>query len=171
MAPALTLYFWTLSSVKNFGWFAAMVFAIACALRLARFNVALDDPDKPAWASRFFTGMPAPAGAIVVLMPLYLHLSSLGLDFPTHLGVAVIVFVRGVAGLMVSRVPHWSGKSIGRIPRESVLVVLFGIAVVILLLATFPMEMLAVLTLAYLLTIPLSLRAFRRLQRGAATSE
>ncbi len=168
VAPALTLYFWTLSSVKSFGWFAAMVFAIACALRLARFNVMLDDPDKPAWASRFFTGMPAPAGAIVVLMPLYLHLSSLGVEFSTRLVVAEIVFVLGVAGLMVSRVPHWSGKSLGRIPRENVLVVLFGIAVVILLLATFPMEMLVVLTLAYLITVPLSLLDFRRLQRATA---
>ena len=64
MAPALTLYFWNMHQMKSFGWFAAMVFAIAMALRLARFNAGLDDPDRPAWASNFFTGMPAPAGAI-----------------------------------------------------------------------------------------------------------
>ena len=81
VAPALTLYFWNMHEIKSFGWFAAMVFAIACALRLARFNVGLDDPDKPAWTSKFFTGMPAPAGAIVALLPLYLHLSTLGWIF------------------------------------------------------------------------------------------
>lgn len=170
VAPALTLYFWTLNAAKGFGWFAAMAFAIACALRLARFNVALDDTDRPAWASRFFTGMPAPAGAIVVLMPLYLHLSAIGVEFSLRLVMLESVFVLLVAGLMASRVPHWSGKSIGRIPREQVILVLFGVAIVILLLATFPMEMLVVLTLAYLLSVPLSVRNFRRLQReGGAT--
>ncbi len=78
VAPALTLYFWNMQAIKSFGWFAAMVFAIAMALRLARFNVGLDDPNKPTWSSYFFTGMPAPAGAIVALLPLYLHLSALG---------------------------------------------------------------------------------------------
>ncbi len=166
VAPALTLYFWSLSTVKSFGWFAAMVFAVACALRLARFNVALDESEKPTWASRFFTGMPAPAGAIVVLMPLYLHFSVLGLEFTRVLVPFEIAFVLGVAALMASRIPHWSGKTFGRVPREHVIAVLFGVAVVILLLATFPMEMLAALTLVYLLTIPISLKTFRRLQRA-----
>ena len=165
VAPALTLYFWSLSSVKSFGWFAAMVFAIACALRLARFNVALDDPGKPAWMSQFFTGMPAPAGAIVVLMPLYLHLSVLEVSFGHALVIAEVLYVLLVAGLMASRIPHWSGKTLGRVPREYVILVLFGVAVVILLLATFPMEMLIVLTLAYLGNIPVSILRFRRLLR------
>ena len=165
VAPALLLYFWTLSEVKSFGWFAAMVFAIACALRLARFNVALDDPDKPAWMSQFFTGMPAPAGAIVVLMPLYLHLSVLDVRFDRPLVLVEAVFVIVVAALMASRIPHWSGKSIGRVPREHVILVLFGVAVVILLLATFPMEMLIVLTAGYLAAVPWSVRRYRRLLR------
>jgi CDP-diacylglycerol--serine O-phosphatidyltransferase len=164
VAPALTLYFWSLSSVKSFGWFAAMVFAIACALRLARFNVALDDPDKPSWSSQFFTGMPAPAGAIVVLLPLYLHLSALELASSRTLVVFEIAYVLVVAGLMASRIPHWSGKTVGRIPREQVIVVLFAVAVVILLLSTFPMEMMAVVTLIYLALIPVSVRRFQRLR-------
>ncbi len=168
VAPALTLYFWSLSTIKSFGWFAAMVFAIACALRLARFNVALDDADKPAWASQFFIGMPAPAGAIAVLLPLYMHLSVLDLDMTRSLVAVEILYVLGVAALMASRVPHWSGKTIGRIPREHVLPVLFGIAVVILLIATFSMEMLIVLTLLYLALIPISWRRSRTLQRAEA---
>src|SRR5215475_10527249 len=72
VAPGLILYFWSLNGLGNLGWIAAMVFAICAGLRLARFNVQIDDPSKPAWAGNFFTGMPAPAGAITVLLPMYL---------------------------------------------------------------------------------------------------
>src|SRR6201997_4126594 len=71
VAPALILYFWGLHELKSAGWIAAMVFAIGAALGLARFNVMIDDPDRPAWAANFFVGMPAPAGAITVLLPVY----------------------------------------------------------------------------------------------------
>src|SRR5205807_8155779 len=64
VAPGLILYFWTLNGFGNLGWIAAMVFAICAGLRLARFNVQIEDPNRPAWAGNFFTGMPAPAGAI-----------------------------------------------------------------------------------------------------------
>ncbi|MBV9556594.1 MAG: CDP-diacylglycerol--serine O-phosphatidyltransferase, partial [Pseudolabrys sp.] len=73
VAPALILYFWGLHDLRSFGWIAALVFAICSALRLARFNVMIDDPTKPAWAGNFFTGIPAPAGAITVLLPIYLN--------------------------------------------------------------------------------------------------
>ena len=72
VAPAILLYVWSLNSLHTLGWVIALVLAICCALRLARFNVALDDPNKPAWASRFFTGAPAPAGAGLALLPFYL---------------------------------------------------------------------------------------------------
>ena len=165
VAPALTLYFWNMHDIKSFGWFAAMVFAIAMALRLARFNVGIDDPDKPTWSSHFFTGMPAPAGAIVALLPLYLHLSALGLVFDDRMVAVEIVYLLCVAGLMASRIPHFSGKSIGRVPREQVIPILFCVAVLVLLLITFPMEVLAVLTLAFVGLIPLSIASFRRYQR------
>src|ERR1700740_2327790 len=71
VAPALILYFWGLHDLRSAGWIAALVYAICAALRLARFNVMLDDPDRPAWAANFFVGMPAPAGAITVLLPIY----------------------------------------------------------------------------------------------------
>ena len=162
VAPALTLYFWSFSTIKSFGWFAALVFAVACALRLARFNVALDDSEKPSWASNFFTGMPAPAGAVVGMLPLYLHFSVFEIENSRAWVITQIVYLLVVAGLMASRIPHYSAKNIGRIPREQVILVLFGVATVILLLATFTMEMLAVLTLAYLCLIPFSIRRYRR---------
>ncbi len=66
VAPALILYFWQLRELNNFGWICAMIFAISDGLRLARFNATMDDPNKPAFAANFFTGVPAPAGAICV---------------------------------------------------------------------------------------------------------
>ena len=176
VAPALTLYFWNMHDIKSFGWFAAMVFAIATALRLARFNVGLDDPDKPAWASNFFTGMPAPAGAITALLPLYLHLSALGWAFERWAVALEIGYLLCIAGLMASAIPHFSGKSIGRVPREQVIPILFGVAVFVLLLATFPMEVLAGVVVLFLGLIPFSLRSYRRYARrdaeraGAPTS-
>ncbi len=168
VAPALTLYFWNMHEIKSFGWFAAMVYSIACALRLARFNVGLDDPDKPAWTSKFFTGMPAPAGAIVALLPLYLHLSSLGWIFDRWAVGFEIAYVILVAGLMASTIPHYSGKSIGRIPREQVIPILFGVAALVLLLTTFPAEVLAALVIIFLGLIPFSMRSQRQhLRRDA----
>ena len=168
VAPAMILYFSSLQQIKSFGWFAALVFSIAAALRLARFNVMLDDPDKPAWHGNFFTGLPAPAGAIVGLLPLYFHLSSLAIP-GWQLPVPVeIVYVIGVSFLMASRIPHFSGKKVGRIPREYFMVVLFGVAATLLLLATFPMEMMIVLSLAYVATIPFAVRRFRAYERADA---
>ncbi|WP_237480022.1 CDP-alcohol phosphatidyltransferase family protein [Lichenibacterium dinghuense] len=167
VAPALTLYFWNMHEFKSFGWFAAMVFAIAMALRLARFNARLDDPDKPAWASNFFTGMPAPAGAITALLPLYLHLSALGWVFERWAVALEIAYLLGIAALMASTIPHFSGKSI-RVPREQVIPVLFGVAVFVLLLATFPMEVLAGVVILFLALIPFSVRSYRRYVRRDA---
>ncbi|MCI0465985.1 MAG: CDP-alcohol phosphatidyltransferase family protein [Beijerinckiaceae bacterium] len=168
VAPALILYFWGLHEIKSFGWFAALVFAIAAALRLARFNVMADNPNRPPWQARFFTGMPAPAGAIVALLPVYLNLSILAVPNTRALAPYDIAYVLMIALLMASPLPHFSGKSIGRVPREYVPAVLFGIAACLLLLATFSMEMLIALTVIYLGTIPLSMRKFKALAAADA---
>ena len=168
VAPALILYLWSLNEIRSLGWFAALVFAIACALRLARFNVIVEDPDVPPWQAHFFIGMPAPAGAIAGLLPLYLHLSVFEMP-QAHGFVAIeIAYLLFIAFLMASRVPHFSGKKIKRVPREYVIVVLFGIAITLLLVATYPMEMLIVLTLGYLGTIPWAIYRFRRFERAHA---
>jgi len=165
VAPAVVLYVATLHAVKSFGWVAALLFAMACALRLARFNVMIDE-DQPSWRKLFFVGMPAPAGAIVGLLPIYLHYAfDLG---PPTLQSAVIdsLYVLAVALLMASRVPHFSGKSIGRVPREYVSVVLVGVAAALLLLFNFPMQALVAVTLAYLASIPFAVRRYRTLERS-----
>ncbi len=119
VAPALVLYFWGLHDLKSAGWIAAMTFAICAALRLARFNVMIDDPDRPAWTGNFFVGMPAPAGAITVLLPIYA--AFLGLPRSGFLTWLTLFYTLGVALLMVSRLPVFSGKRVGtRVPPEMV---------------------------------------------------
>ena len=162
VAPALILYQWSLHEIRGFGWLAAMIFAIACALRLARFNVSLDEPGRPAWQARYFVGMPAPAGACVVLLPLYLHYSFLEWPPAGQYVPLQIAFVLIIGLLMASRLPHYSGKSTDRVPREYFALLMFGIALVVLMLATYPMEMLAILTFIYLAVIPLSAYRYKR---------
>ena len=169
VAPALLLYEFALHEIKGLGWLAVMTFAVAAALRLARFNVAVDDPNKPAWQSNFFVGMPAPAGAIVGMLPLYL--SMLGLTHEHAYVPLEIGYTFLVALLMVSRIPHFSGKSIGRVPRDYVVLALFGVVVTLLLLATFPFEMLVVVSAVYVLMIPLSMRSFAAHSRADRIAE
>ena len=171
VAPAIVLYVFGLQEMKSLGWFAALMFAIACALRLARFNVMADDPNQPPWQVHFFTGMPAPAGAVVSLLPLYLNLSILEVPATHWFAPFEIAYVLVIAFLMASRIPHFSGKRIGRVPREYVIAVLFGVAFVVLLLATFPMEMLAFLSLAYLATIPFAMRRYQKFVAADATPQ
>src|SRR5690242_20083965 len=120
VAPGLILYFWGLKELGNIGWIAAMVFAICMSLRLARFNVQIEDPNRPAWAGNFFTGVPAPAGAITVLLPIYL--GFLQVMVPS---VIMLIYTLAIAALLVSRLPVLSGKKMGtRVPPEMVLPVI-----------------------------------------------
>lgn len=165
VAPGIVLYISGLDQMKSLGWLATLLFSIACALRLARFNVMIDDPELPAWRKNFFVGMPAPAGAIVGLLPVYLRLLlSAGPAEPRFVGLE-IAYVLGIALLMASRVPHFSGKSIGRVPHDYVAVVLIGLAAALLLIINFPLQSLVALSILYLATIPLSMRQFRAQQR------
>ncbi|GLI93130.1 CDP-diacylglycerol--serine O-phosphatidyltransferase [Methylocystis echinoides] len=166
VAPGLLLYLWSLHEIKGLGWFAVLAFAIAGALRLARFNVMIDDPGKPAWQAEFFVGMPAPAGAVTVLLPLYLHFSVLELPASKALVPFYIIYVLAIAFLMASRIPHFSGKRIGRIPRDLVIPVLFGVGVTALLLATYPMEVLSVVSVAFLAMIPFSVKRYNALAKA-----
>ena len=154
VAPALVLYVANLHAAKNFGWVAALLFAMACALRLARFNVMIDE-DQPSWRDIFFVGMPAPAGAIVGLLPIYVHY-AFDLGQPTSQSAVVeSLYVLAVALLMASRVPG-----------EYVSVVLVGVAAALLILFNFPMQALVAVTLGYLASIPFAVRRYRALDGG-----
>src|SRR6516165_5589976 len=150
VAPALIVYFWILHELKSAGWIAAMVFAICTGLRLARFNVMIDDPNKPAWASNFFVGVPAPMGAIAVLLPIYVVF--LGIPRSSFLICATLFYTLIVALLMVSRLPVYSGKRVGtRVPPEMVGPVIVVIVLWIGLLIAYPWILLTAGTIAYLL--------------------
>jgi CDP-diacylglycerol--serine O-phosphatidyltransferase len=112
--------------------------------------------------------MPAPAGAVTVLLPLYLHFSVLELPASKALVPFYILYVLAIAFLMASRIPHFSGKRIGRIPRDLVIPVLFGVGVTALLLAIYPMELLSVVSVAFLAMIPMSVKRYNALAKTEA---
>jgi CDP-diacylglycerol--serine O-phosphatidyltransferase len=167
VAPALILYFWDLHDLKSAGWIAAMVFAICAGLRLARFNVMLDDPDRPAWAANFFVGMPAPAGAISVLLPIYAVL--LGAPRTAFVTWFTLFYTLAIASLMVSRLPVFSGKRVGhRVPPEMVGPIIVVMVLSIALLIAYPWILLTAGTLAYLISLPFGWLSYRRYQQRSA---
>jgi CDP-diacylglycerol--serine O-phosphatidyltransferase len=165
VAPGLILYFWQLHELHNGGWIAAMVFAISGSLRLARFNATMDDPNKPAFAANYFTGVPAPAGAITVLLPVYL--AFLGLPVPPAVVTALYTLL--IAFLMVSRLPVFSGKA-GRmrVPPEMVLPVFVSVVFFIALLIGYPWHILSIGSIAYLVALPWGWKAYRDQARAAS---
>ncbi|KPQ09534.1 MAG: CDP-diacylglycerol-serine O-phosphatidyltransferase [Saliniramus fredricksonii] len=164
VAPALIIYSFTLNGLGGFGWVIALVFAIASCLRLARFNVMAEDPGRADWKKDFFVGMPAPAGAVAGFLPVYLHF--LGLPMDAYMAFPVALYMLAIAFLMVSSLPTYAGKSIGkRVPRSWVLPIFVASVAFVALLLTFTFEMLAACTLLYLAMIPLTFARYRRLER------
>lgn len=165
VTPALILYSFLLKELKAIGWIAVLVFAIAMVLRLARFNVMLDNPQRAEWKKNFFTGMPAPAGALTSMLPLYL--SFLGFSIGAAAAPIALVYLLGLAFLMVSTIPVYSGKTIGvKVPRHWVLPIFVLSAAVFGLLANFPWEMLTAITVLFLGSIPFSAMRYRQLERA-----
>ena len=161
VAPAVIVFIWGLGGLpRGFGWIVALVFALATGLRLARFNTMID-VEKPKWQSEYFTGMPAPAGAIMVLLPLYLD--GLGLFDVRTWPWLIALYMAGMAALLVSTIPTFSGKLLGeRISREYVLPAFVCIAALVALLVTYPYGTLTLVTLLYLATIPISYNRFQQ---------
>ena len=170
VAPAVIMFIWGLAGLpRGFGWIIALVFALATGLRLARFNTMLD-VDKPKWQSDYFTGMPAPAGAITVFLPLYLD--GLGLVDVRSWPWLIALHTGIMAALLVSTIPTFSGKLMGeRISREFVLPMFVSVAALVALLVTYPYGTMAVVTLLYLASIPVSYHRFeQKLQEPAPQS-
>ncbi len=166
VVPALILYFWGLKELGAIGWIASLVFAICMVLRLARFNVMADDPNKPDWAANFFTGVPAPAGAIIVMLPIYLSLLGVPrLHFLAELYTLAISF------LLVSTLPVFSGKRVGkRVPPEMVLPIFVVVVLFVALLVSYPWWVLTVGSLLYLASLPFGWFAYREYQRKDAAA-
>jgi CDP-diacylglycerol--serine O-phosphatidyltransferase len=158
------LYAYLLERAGTPGWIAALLFAIACGLRLARFNVLDDDMERQAWQAEYFVGVPAPAGAAIVLLPAYL--GFIGVDTERPLVYCACIFTVLVALLMISRLPVYSGKTIGkRISTDRVVPLIFVLVLYVLLLASYPWQTLSISVIAYLAFLPLSARAYSRQAR------
>jgi CDP-diacylglycerol---serine O-phosphatidyltransferase len=168
VAPAFLIFNWGLGSLKSLGWICVMIFALASALRLARFNIASDE-ERPRWEAAYFIGMPTPAAAIVVLLPVYIE--HLGFDAFRDSRVmldVVLLYTLLIAFLMVSTIPTFSGKLMGeRISREYVLPIFMLAVGFVALLVTYPFGTLTGASILYLALIPLSWRRF--VVRAAAT--
>jgi len=164
VAPAVILYVFVLKELHGLGWIISLLFASASALRLARFNVMIDDPDRPQWQKDFFVGMPAPAGALTALLPVYLTL----IDLPLPAGTAMLqaFYLLFIAFMMISRIPTYAGKTIGtRVPRALVVPLFILVVGAVAMLAAMPFEMLTAITVIYLFCIPLMVQRYRRLAR------
>jgi CDP-diacylglycerol--serine O-phosphatidyltransferase len=170
VAPGLILYFWGLHELGHAGWIAAMVFAICAGLRLARFNVMIDDPNRPIWAADFFVGMPAPAGAVTGLLPIYI--TFLGMPRIGIVAPLALVYTLAIAWLMVSRLPVFSGKRIGkRVAPEMVLPVFVLVVLFFAVLIAYPWWVLTLGTLAYLGSLPFGVIAYRNHERRDAEAQ
>jgi CDP-diacylglycerol---serine O-phosphatidyltransferase len=161
VAPALIVYLWVLSAWGGVGWIVALAYAVCCGLRLARFNAALAEPNQPAWAGNFFTGVPAPAGAGLALLPLMLQFEfGPGLTDSPIVGAVVLALV---AFLMVSRLPTFSGKKV-HVPRGWLVPALVCIALFFAALASAPWGTLLVAGCAYLALIPFAYIRYAKLR-------
>lgn len=166
VAPAILIYFWSLNAMKPLGWIVALMLSMACALRLARFNVALEDPNKPSYAQAFFSGIPAPAGAGLAMAPMYLGFLDLLPDGHAYARI-IAPFIVMIAIMMVSRVPTFSGKTVTQVPRELVLPILAAAALLVVCLITYPWETLLLAAVVYAGLIPVSVTSYLRHKRKA----
>jgi CDP-diacylglycerol--serine O-phosphatidyltransferase len=163
VAPAMLLYLWTMSQLSSLGWALVLLFGVCCALRLARLNTQLG-AELPPYAYNFFTGVPAPAGAGLVMIPMF---ASFEFGFAVFRSPALNgIVLAGVAALMVSRVPTFSFKRF-RVPGEWVLPMLLVIGALAAFLTTEPWGTLLVVGALYVGSIPLSIRSYRKLREAA----
>jgi CDP-diacylglycerol---serine O-phosphatidyltransferase len=164
VAPAAVLYLWTMSGLHGLGWAIVLFYAVCCALRLARFNIEAGAA-PPSHMAPFFTGVPAPAGAGLVMVPMFLSFEW-G-DWLVRSPYLNAFWITGIALLMISKVPTVSLKRI-RVRHDWVMPTLLGIGVLAALVTTFPWLTLTAIGIVYVGSIPLTIRSYR--MRGAAAA-
>ncbi|KAA0698192.1 CDP-diacylglycerol--serine O-phosphatidyltransferase [Neorhizobium sp. P12A] len=160
VAPALVVYVFVLDQARTLGWIAALIYAIAAGLRLARFNVMAERENKASWQSEYFVGVPAPAGAMLVLLPVYV--GFLGFEQTRAFALGSSAYTVIIAFLLVSRLPVWSGKSGSRIRRDFVLPMMLGVVVYVALLMSYTWQVMVVTVVCYLLSLPYGARLWQK---------
>ena len=168
VAPSIILFLWSLNQAPHFGWVAALALAVCCALRLARFNSQMDADDQPHKSAGYLTGVPAPAGAGLAFVPVYLWLVT-GLDIfrAWYVTMPWMIFI---ALLLISSVATYSWSSL-RIRRSSRLLAIAGIGLLGAALVTSPWVTLLAISVIYVAMLPFSIASYgqvRRRRAGAA---
>lgn len=164
-APALIVFLWSLKDAPHFGWIAALALAVCCALRLARFNAGIDLNDQPHKSAGFNTGVPAPVGAGLTFVPIYLWLIS-GIDTFRNWQI-VLPWTLFIALLMISSVPTYTWSSI-RIRRGWRLLALAGVALMGAALLNEPWWTLLAISALYLALLPFSVASYSRVRQRRA---
>lgn len=163
-APGIVVYLWSLQTLGALGWLPALLYAMCAALRLARFNVAIDEPTMPPWAFNFFSGMPSPAGAGLAVLPLIFSFVIGETGFRHPLLTATVLIV--VAGLMVSRMPTYSLKKF-KVPHVWILPMMLLIGLFATGIVIMPWQTLSLAGIAYIVALPFGVLSYRRLERMA----
>lgn len=161
VAPGLIVYFWALKDAPPLGWIVALLFTICICLRLARFNIENQEENILKWKRKFFTGVPAPAGAFLVMMPFYFRF--LNIEIPEYI---VLLNTIAISILTVSQLPTFSFKNMGSMPRRSVRIILVLIILLASVLATYTWQSLIVAGILYVLTFPFSWRSHRKYEQN-----
>ena len=179
VAPSFIMYFWSINEIGKFGWFLVLLYTVCCALRLARFNLTKIN-DEETWKINFFEGVPSPAAAGLLLLPLILSLTNIvetlnsneltqmlnlnNIFNPENNKIISSITILTVSILMISKVPTYSLKRIA-IPRSLGAFLLLGIVIYIGILILYPFEILFLTGLGYFLLIPISYIHYRHLNK------
>jgi len=166
VAPGFIMYFWTLNEIGKFGWMFVLIYTVCCALRLARFNLTTIEENEY-WKINFFEGVPSPAAAGLVLLPLILSLSGL-FEFEKYSLLSSITILT-TSILMVSKLPTYSLKRI-LIPRHLAIFLLLGIGIYISLLIFYTFKTLFITGLVYFALLPISYFHYKHLNKTSSTS-
>jgi CDP-diacylglycerol--serine O-phosphatidyltransferase len=159
VSPAILLYLWTMQDAGRYGWVLVLLFSVCCALRLARFNTDIEEPELPSWTKNYFTGVPAPAGAGLVLLPMIISFQSDMEILREPFFVAIFIFV--VSGLLVSQLPTYSFKNL-RIQHRFILLTMLIVGLVAALAVSAPWLTLTIVLMAYIASFPFGLISYRK---------
>ncbi len=169
VAPALVVYVYALDQARSIGWIAALIYAIAAGLRLARFNVMSERENRAPWQSEYFVGVPAPAGAMLVLLPVYL--GFLGMESDRLFAYISSAYTVLIAFFLISRLPVWSGKQEGsRLRRDLVLPLMLGVVLYVALLMSYTWEIMVFTVAIYLVSLPFGAHRWKK-KYGTLTIE
>lgn len=162
VAPATIMYLWVLKESGEIGWIAMLIFAVASAMRLARYNIT-PMPKTGVWSKGFFAGVPAPAGAGMAFLPIFIWLMAPHyFESLAFANILVGLWMIFCAGMMVSRIPTWSSKQI-KIKASMAMPILAFAAIIIAALIQAPWPTLTIMSVAYIVTIPFSIRHFKKI--------